>query len=74
MDIIFLADLGDSFEPSVYGNVDPYSDAGINLFSAWLKANGFNYYARPKERFSLSEAIRITKAKGLAKVIVENLS
>lgn len=43
-------------------------------FRQFCEANGFHYYARPRESFSIHEAICETKSFGKNKVIVEDLS
>lgn len=43
-------------------------------FRQFCEANGFHYYARPRESFSIHEAICETKLFGKTKVIVEDLS
>jgi hypothetical protein len=57
-----------------YKGNSPYSDKGIEIFKKWCKANGYHFYAKSKENFSVHEAVKETKELGLFKVIVNNLS
>jgi DNA polymerase elongation subunit (family B) len=58
----------------IYGDIDPYSDRGLELLTYWLEANECTFYAQCSEDFFVFEAVRQAQAKGLYCVLVENLS
>jgi len=55
-------------------DADGYSDDNIARFKAWYEAEGVYFYARPRESFFPYQAIREAQARGLSKVVLEDLS
>lgn len=70
MEIIDLLDV----EDEIYGDVTPFSEEGEILFEAWCRLNNVFYYARPRERFSAKQGIRLAKQANANAVILEDLS
>jgi len=61
-------------EAGIYGDVDPYSDEGIELFRAWLVEAGVSSYSRTREDFFMFEAWAQAEEEGNNYLVVEDLS
>jgi hypothetical protein len=51
----------------------PYEEQG-NLLKDWCFHNNATYYARPREDFSIEEAVRVACNGGFRTVVVEDMS
>ena len=51
-----------------------YSDENIARFKDWCRAEGVYFYARPREAFFPQAAVREAQARGLSKLVLEDLS
>jgi hypothetical protein len=58
----------------LFGDVDPYSDGGIQIFRAFCAEKGVTYYAAPREEFFEHEAYEKAQAEGNTYLIMEDLS
>jgi len=74
MEEIEIVYLDMELEKVIYNNTAPYSEAGLDLFKAFISANKWSYYAEPKESFSIQEAKKLATQEGNLAVLVENLS
>lgn len=57
-----------------YDDANPASDPDNTIFRAWCTANNIYYYGKPKEKFSVTEAVLRAKAIKAKAVILDNMS
>lgn len=55
-------------------NAQGWDEESLAKFRVWLRDTATAYYARPKNYFSMGEAIRIAKGLGRTRLIAEDLS
>ncbi len=59
---------------ALYGDVNPYSDAGMEIFRAFTAEKGITYYGAPKEDFFEFEAYEKAEAEGNTYLLMDNMS
>ena len=70
--VVGIIDLLDCLYPNGHHNVD-YMASGVAT-KKWCDENNSHYYAKPREDFSIGEAIREAIANRKSCVVVEDLS
>ena len=70
--VVNICDLLDRLYPHGHHNVD-YMASGVAT-KKWCDENDSHYYARPREDFSIGEAVREAIANRKSCVVVEDLS
>lgn len=71
---MIIVNFSDLDVDKIYGNVDPYSAEGFEVFRLYCKLTNSFYYGRPREFFDKAEAVELAKANKAKLLILEDLS